>query len=935
MPVRIKTTIAFLACFLSVKAQFVDFGNEPFFTNWKQIRTEHYQIIFPSFYEANAQRVAHMLETSYDSIVGDFVNKAYKRPLPVILRTRNADANAFVGWAPRRTEWFTIEPNDLTAYNWLEHLALHEQRHVAQFQQLRNIPLEVLLGESGTALLFPFVPLWYFEGDAIIQETKFSQAGRGREADFSMHYKVLEANNQRYSFNKALFGSYKHIVPNHYQLGYQLSSKAHAMSKTDLWSTVLFEMKDQFSLRPFNSSLKNHIKTDVDGLYSQTFDSLSSYWRQQKSSSTFSTKTILPVNNEIEEQSNYMPLNENSFLYLGKSLHTSETIYQVDSRNNKQKSLIKTGILTSKDIAFNGGNILAWSELVPNPRWKGISYSQVIVYDLANDRVFKSPLKNYYFAPDIKRNTTEIVAIEKTPAGQQNLVVFNVLNPETTITYNLPDSLNFQSPKWITNNSLFIVGVSNTSSILYKYHLNERYLEPVFSIPSHKIHHLFVYENQAYFISDVGGSSQVYSVKNNKLHQHSFAPYGMKSVLIKNDTIYSANYTLQGYRLVKFALNEGKEFELDKDTLYYPWVNNYSGSNLIPNEVSTTYDVKRYARIRNAINIHSWLPITVPLSEEFTIDQNTNLGFTLLSQNDLSTLTSSFGFSIQDYSFRSKITYSALFPVFEINAHSNYKPSAYRYNENDEPPLNDGASYRVNASVYVPLQWRYLNARIGITPRIRVQYQDDYILRENSEPTKGIFLPQFSVFTFFQTRTAPQNLGPRWGASFSFLHSRGVFGEPDFPKSYLYSFRQFVPGIVKNHSLNYSFAYEHQNYEGFVFQQRLLPTRGFERGTFQDVRKFMVEYRLPLAYPDASLGKALYIKRFRANLFYDTSRNTYLAKGAQKPIEIDVRNTSFGADLLADLHLFRFPFPFEMGVRLIAVPEREELIPELLLQLNY
>jgi hypothetical protein len=80
---------------------------------------------------------------------------------------------------------------------------------------------------------------------------------------------------------------------------------------------------------------------------------------------------------------------------------------------------------------------------------------------------------------------------------------------------------------------------------------------------------------------------------------------------------------------------------------------------------------------------------------------------------------------------------------------------------------------------------------------------------------------------------------------------------------------------------------------------------------------FSVNYKLPLFYPDWSLGSAMYIKRFKLNVFYD------FAGGSEE--DIIYKSSSTGAELTADLHILRFVFPFELGVRSYYLPDEEQI----------
>ena len=99
--------------------------------------------------------------------------------------------------------------------------------------------------------------------------------------------------------------------------------------------------------------------------------------------------------------------------------------------------------------------------------------------------------------------------------------------------------------------------------------------------------------------------------------------------------------------------------------------------------------------------------------------------------------------------------------------------------------------------------------------------------------------------------------------------------------------------------------------------------------------KCSLNYGLPLMYPDLTIGSIAYIKRIRTGAFYDYSyghdilyfKEDQLVNGSES-------YCSFGVDLLADLHLFRFYFPFSLGFRISYLPQFEKAYPELLFNID-
>lgn len=82
---------------------------------------------------------------------------------------------------------------------------------------------------------------------------------------------------------------------------------------------------------------------------------------------------------------------------------------------------------------------------------------------------------------------------------------------------------------------------------------------------------------------------------------------------------------------------------------------------------------------------------------------------------------------------------------------------------------------------------------------------------------------------------------------------------------------------------------------------------------FQNAYTMGVDYQMPLLYPDLQLGPLVYLKRVRADIFFDYGYGSLVFP------EVDffyLRNyASVGAELIFDFHVLRLFPEIEAGVR--------------------
>jgi len=178
----------------------------------------------------------------------------------------------------------------------------------------------------------------------------------------------------------------------------------------------------------------------------------------------------------------------------------------------------------------------------------------------------------------------------------------------------------------------------------------------------------------------------------------------------------------------------------------------------------------------------------------------------------------------------------------------------------------------------------------------------------------------YQVYFNRNDRRARMDLQPRWGQNFSMTYRHLPF-EKELSGSILSARANvYLPGLFANHGLQLR-ASAQKSADRYRNSYDIPMVSGW--GHFLSpvvTNTAMANYRLPIGYPDWTIGSLAYIKRFQGLLFADFQN-----------VHRDVAPKSFGLGLSADLNLFRYVQPdFNISAKLTHINDRtasQKLIP--------
>ena len=896
-----------------------EFGGNPPSIKWKQINTDTARVIFPVGMDSSAQKVGsiiHFLAAKNNSL-GKGLNK-----INIVLQNQSTIANAYVGLGPYRSEFF-LTPSfnnfDIGSIPWAEGLAFHEYRHVQQFSNFRvglSKLMYYLAGEDGLALAInAAVPDWFYEGDAVYNETVHTEQGRGRIPFFTNQYKSLWLDKKHYSWMKLRNGSLKDYVPNHYPLGYLLVNYGYEKYGSDFWGKVT---KDAASFKalfyPFQNSIKKHTGLDYKTFRQQAFDhyKLNSDM-QQKSSPRAEEK--LNQGTEVGEQKITTPtlgyvtnyffpyhLDNGSLLYL-KSSYRKRPAFVIKDNSGEHVLRVKD-ISLDEQYSYRNGKIV-YSAYKPDARWGWRNYGEIRLLDVKSGNQQTITYKTKYFTPDINNDGSKIVAVNYKADGKCELHVLDATSGSLLKNIESSEISVFTDPKFIDDSSIVACARFRDGQMsLVRADISGSLIR--LTPPSyHVIGFPNVQNDKVYFTASFEGNDEVFMLQlsDKKIFQVSNSSTGNYFVNASGKNLVYSNFTADGYQLKEISIDKIALKEIDPSAFQAPAnhfpvakESNYNGLGL--KDIATrNFQTNKYKKGTKLLNFHSWRPYY----------EDPVFTYTLYGQNILNTLQTELYYLYNQNENTNAVgfntTYGAWFPYLSAGAEYTFK--------------------RTDTLNNITREWDQLDTRIGLNIPLdlsggrsfrNLNFGSSYIFRfeYNTGPNKDLFAENnFSYLSHFinysqQVQMARQHIFPRLGYNFSLQYRHAISKYDSY--QFFSSGHIYLPGFFSNHSVVLDGAFQQRDTFRVLFSNRFPYSRGYNETYLSRMWKLGANYHFPIWVPDWGFGNILYIQRIRANAFYDFTR----VYSRDKTVSADQR--SAGGEIYFDTNWWN-QYPLTFGFR--------------------
>jgi hypothetical protein len=929
-------------------AQYYYIGEEPSGVKWQIAKSGHFSLIFPYSDSTAAGKVAkrylNLMELNYGSSADSLgLRSGLCNSFPMVLHTYNAKGNGVTVWAPRQIDFYGI-PSAYSTYpqKWEEQLVLHEGRHawqIAHFTKGIYKYLYWFMGDQitgGASGIYP--SRWMLEGDAVVAETERSNAGRGRSGSFLAYYLLdtrvpnRSGELKERTWDQWRFGSVKNYTPNHYALGYWINSAARYETKDYKLADKIFtlEAKQFWNVNVVSNAFETYTgKSHRDYVRGAEFEKMKSLYNQTNTQSDASAATLPFEERATGAEHGYYVnydkvtvINPDSVLvvYSGYGSSSYLALLQRDKKDGAFKSKVLRYFSSStSNLLYKDGKIW-WSEIVPNPRWQQVDYSQVYSYDLKNGTTSLLKEGTYWYNPSGCKDYLVLTEYN----GSADFSKLLIVNPYSVSVYR---SKSFRGQILETasvGTKIFMTAITDDGEGLYVYDGNEISESAATSViaPQHQVIKRLRSEGRLlYFISDFSGSDMLYCYDTaaGKTFRACDAVNVSSAQLSGEDLYYTAMKDAHGFKVYK---SSPSRIAVPGDSIgraHYVVAEELSGQykeaqskepmeRLKKDMDADSVTIGNYNKLQHLLKLHSWAPVyydvnSVTAGSYDSFINEAAPGVTLYSQNTLGTAVGMVGYSYLHgrSGLHAKFSYTGFYPVFEMEAHYN------------DAAMTDKNKHSIHTAATLYIPWRFNSGgwNRGFIPQVLWSYRNDQKLYTKLFIKKNVDRQQLigALRAYCMLPVSKAQIYPKWGIGASVRAGFNPNGGNKFGSIYSGYVYGYVPGIFWNQGIKLSAGYQYQDIGGHTYWlgNQLDMPRGMDEEYGTDYYKLSADYAIPLYLGDVSLGCFAYLKRLQIIPFADYARIK--------------KNTGWsnmhaiGGDIIVDGHFFRIGYPVSLGFR--------------------
>ncbi|MCK4903121.1 MAG: PD40 domain-containing protein [Candidatus Marinimicrobia bacterium] len=582
---------------------------------WSTIKSDHFSVHIPEDYVDLGIKIADICENVYSTVshsLDYFPGRTH-----VVIHTENDGYYGFTSVFPWRMELMITPPqSNITGKNthWLESLILHEFTHIVHLRKHRGLSslTKPFIGDYNAIWQF-ITPIWFTEGIATLNETRFGSGGRGRNPHFWMQMAEPIYNENQWKLNNTNYYSRNKLptILMPYISGYYMTDKINQDFGEYAWGRILNQYSS-FPILSFSNAVKSVIGQDIKSTYKEVI----SDFKIQRNSNLSNSDSKIWYDPDILE-GHYTPrwFDENNIVYYQKGISNTPQILQV-KRDGDIKVLLNRRISKIDNCFAISGSKIYTSELNTAPKYPATKYSDLYEYDFKTKHGRRITKAKRLYSIDISHDRSKIIAVQTNLPNNRLALIDN--NNGEILKYINFENLVVLNPRWSPSGNQITFAVQDLNGVVniavYNLELNKwRYIykpnlnqdnQPCWSKD----------EKFIFFSSDQSGVFNIWVADVNTGDRWMITDVELGAyspdVSPSNDEIAFSVYTENGFRIAIQNLDNTAWVHSAKITNKNKLL--YTSREVVFNEIEEVekkpYSIKQYSPLSQIIKPQGWIP---------------------------------------------------------------------------------------------------------------------------------------------------------------------------------------------------------------------------------------------------------------------------------------------------------------------------------------
>jgi len=438
---------------------------EPGFS-WFTLETQHFSIHFPGPGTLTQERlgyirtVAEIAEEVRSTLTDNGITVPSQK-VQIVIADYLDYYNGYATPFPDNTIVllpFPPGPEKTNYDDWLRMLFLHEYSHIVQMDQRQGLPLMLARILGRAALPNGIMPAFLFEGYAVYNETRFSNFGRLRSADWQANIRNAVSANHRLSIDQCC--GYE---LNRYPAG--LAPYLYGSSFMQFWA----KEKGDSILEMFNHQHSRQMPFFTDCAVRKVLGSglahLEQNWQNWMSRQMDSIEQIVRQDGLTNlKRMSY----DGYFLSSPCWSRNGAEIYYLSTQGREGDCIKALNLGTMETRIIHAGAVFGSLAISPDGRFlafaelqvKGRGYRQgdIFFYDLINGKLQQITFGERAQDPDFSPDGASLVYVSNNE-GVSRLIMLNLQTKERWVLTEIGDFGYYHQPRFSPGGGLVAVGV--------------------------------------------------------------------------------------------------------------------------------------------------------------------------------------------------------------------------------------------------------------------------------------------------------------------------------------------------------------------------------------------------------------------------------------------------------------------------------------------